>query len=135
MWLAERAWFCVDAATCSLTAKWVRNPVNVVFGKIARMLVAVELDVPGNPVDVCLLGSATVMVNSQNFDDAVVKTGRGPIREQAQGRPMLFCWCAHDQSSWQGNFTNHSTTPESAGQAAAACRHLPPRRMTAVPSR
>ena len=69
---AESAWFCADAATCSPTARLVKNRFYVAFGKLTGLSMLMEFDVRANSVDVRLFGTVTVMSNAKRVDQRVV---------------------------------------------------------------
>jgi hypothetical protein len=49
-----------------------------------------KFDVPANPVDVGIFGTAAVVSDTENFDHAVVEPGCGVVGKQAQRRAALL---------------------------------------------
>ena len=49
-----------------------QESVHVVFGQFSWVPTLMKLDVPANPVDVRILGTAAVVPDAENFDYAVV---------------------------------------------------------------
>jgi hypothetical protein len=72
-----------------------QEAVEIAFRQLPGMLVFVELDVPANPVEAGLFRAATVVVNPQNIDSAVVETRHRLVGKQAEGRSVLLRCCRH----------------------------------------
>ena len=78
------------------TSDYAREePVDVVLGEFARVLMLVEFDVSANPVDGGLFRAAAVVVNPQDFNHAVIEPGHRLVGKQAQGRASLARDCSH----------------------------------------
>jgi hypothetical protein len=59
--------------------------VDVDFMQFAWVTPIVKFDVPANPVDVGIFGTAAVVTDAENFDHAVVEPGCRLVGKQAQG--------------------------------------------------
>jgi hypothetical protein len=62
-----------------------QESVDVAFIQFTWVTAIVKLDVPANPVDIGIPGTAAVVPDAENFDHAVVEPGRWLVGNQAQG--------------------------------------------------
>ena len=86
--MAERVWFCVEAATFSATAKMREKPVDLRFAHFCRVTFVVEHDETTNPANVSFFGTQAVMPCPNGVTHAIEEFGRLGRRQVCRSWPL-----------------------------------------------